>query len=106
MNLTNKDIFNDIVKRYYQKETNTIFTKIDTNINTYFETVDVQPELMEYELLDKKQIDKYLDIVFDDSYKELKKICLLEMLRSISEIDQEERISYVDGQIAEYVYSF
>lgn len=85
-----------------------LFDEINKEADTYFEDIEIQPILEEYDINDKFDIEKYMEKYFDENLTEMNLECvraLLEGMSKIKEVVEKESAQKKTG-IREYIYNF
>lgn len=86
------------------------FENIEDRQDTYFKDYDEQPVLMEYDVDNRKDIEHYLDMYFDEELSEIKIECIKTILKNIDDFsqkfDRKDSVKKKSTGIREYIYNF
>lgn len=85
------------------------FKQVDDETGTYFEEVKAQPELNEYAIKSRIDMEKNMEKYFDVDLTEIETVCIRAFLDGILKIEEgiesEGRVKS-KTQIREYIYNF
>lgn len=84
------------------------FEQTNDGAETYFEEIENQPVLVEYDIKSKCDMEKYMEKYFDDDLVEIETVCVRAFLEGISKIEErvEKKEIRTDTGIREYIYNF
>lgn len=105
--MTNKEKLCDWICQMPETEG---FETIDQRQGTYFIDYNEQSALIEYEIDNKRDIEHYMNLFFDDELSEFKTECVKQLLNSMyiysaSASEERKKKKHTTG-IREYIYNF
>lgn len=109
--MTSKErLYEWVCKKAKHGENENLFDEINAEADTYFEDIEIQPVLEEYDIDNKYDIEKYMEKYFDENLIEIKVECVRALLEGMSKIKKVVEIEKESAQkntgIREYIYNF
>lgn len=85
-----------------------MFPVMDRGKTTYFEDVEGQPFLEEYDIENRGDMEKYMDRYFDESLAGIRVECVRAFVKGLIalESEQAEGLHRRETEIREYIYNF